>query len=156
MKKKVILTAALSCALGSAAYAEDFSVVAGACKVDPSAVPYVFQNFGGSITFAGSATGTISLWCPIDHPIDAPGFIELLATDNAVRSEGFVQALYYGMNGASGNPTLIGGLISTTNQLITQNTVIDPHGLNTYYYVRVNLYRSRAGQSVVFHGLSVY
>ena len=158
MKNIALLTVALSCALVTAAHADDYSVVGSGCQVDPSSAPYQISATG--LSFAPLATGRITAWCPIDHPIDPPTKVEVQATDTASGLNGYVQVLYYSMNAADATTTYIGGVTSGTNTdglpHYYTNFFTDPHGPNLHYFVRVNLYRTNSNQRLTFHGLSVY
>ena len=159
MKNIALLTVALSCALVTAAHADDYSVVGSGCQVDPSSVPYRVYPTG--LWFAPGATGQITAWCPIDHPIDPPTKVEVQATDTASGLNGYVQVLYYSMSASDGSTTTyIGGVTSGTNTdgkpHYYTNFFTDPHGPNLHYFVRVNLYRNNSNQTVRFHGVSVY
>lgn len=156
MMKIALLSLALTLGATTAAHASgDWAMIGAGCTVDPTSAPYTIAS--GVVTFAGTSTGTILLWCPMTPTIDAPTTFEIQAYDN--NTTGAVSSWLVKINANTGAVTNVTGPTTTTSSSV-QNVPIGITGqydpANYRYGVLVQLTRTNSSGLVMFYGSSIY
>jgi hypothetical protein len=159
MKVSLLIATVLCFAFVPNAHASgDYAVVGAGCTVAPGSAAYTFTG-AGAVTFSGTATGYITLYCPMTFAIDQPTSVEVQGADNS--SSGYVAVYYYKTNAGTGGYSYISS-VSTLDHADSGAYYRDASISDTYdsyqyrYFLQITIYRSSSAATEVFLGASVY
>jgi hypothetical protein len=159
----VLVGLTVICWLASGAHAtSEQSRAAVTCVPDDdtAADKYSASYTTGTITFQGTATGSLYFYCPFVNPEDEgnPDWNALFLTNKDTGSSSLVEAKLYRKQRNNGANYLVTTLTSTTNANVKEEWKVLPVALdfqNNAYWVRVRLYRSATTESPEFHSVSL-
>lgn len=171
MKFGILIALALATTFASstAEASGQWSISGGTCTVgDPAIQANRYLVTGGSVSFQPTATGLITLYCPVPYTTLFNGgavfttlYMTYADTDGAgSTSNSHIVAQLVKLNASNGTLTNIGSPIdsnsyaatSGSRQSITINHVFD---VTSYYYVRVDIIRSNTSSFSTLFGISL-
>jgi hypothetical protein len=161
-----LLASLFAVCLASAADASVlWSTAASGCVPVDATIKFDRHSVGNaSVQHAPDDTGPIVLICPIApfSPTGGDWTLRLTYRDSTgAAAAAFVRARAYRMSHGSGTPVLLGTASSDSSASTVRNTVESPeipHTVNfeaSVYWVRVELVRATAAQTVVFHSVAL-
>lgn len=146
---------------GSASATADQTRAAVTCVPDDDTIPerYLASYTTGSISFQGTATGSLYFYCPFTNPKDSgnPDWNALFLTSYDPGPNSYVEAKLYRKQRSTGANYLVGTVKSTDGANVKEEWALFS-GLNfdeNAYWVRVRLYRSVSTESPVFHAVTL-
>ncbi|NVB84736.1 MAG: hypothetical protein HOV81_40575 [Kofleriaceae bacterium] len=137
---------------------------AGCVPGDPAIQANRYLVTGGSVKHQSTATGVITLYCPITFATllttGTLTFVVTFADSDGFSTAANVTAQLIKLNSSNGVLTSIGSSLSSDAMAATTGgtmTTAFPHTIvaNDYYYVRVDINRTTTSQGATFFGVRI-
>lgn len=148
-----------------------WSISGASCTVgDPAIQANRYLITGGSVSFQPSATGLITLYCPVPYTVlfnsgasSTTLYVTYADTDGGASASGMganLVAQLVKLNSSNGALTNIGSAFQSDGDGATfgwrRNIgIVHTFDVNSYYYIRVDLYRTNTMEYSTLYGLSL-